>query len=276
MSIKTEIAEKFASLSSEKEIRAILNEIITALHDINNATVSSLVKEGAMSEERATNKVAQTDTLLKQIVDNIYENIKIDNLNKKAKAFDTLKAEKDALASKVERAKDMLAEKDAEIEKTKKATQNELKKKLQIGRDKVVAIAETSTALSGHLASPEAIGILNNIRDNVGLLTAEMVSLGLWDEDDIKPNVEPIIAKVAEPVADETDSTVVETPKKKTTRKTTKKIVAKPKVEEVADSLDDVDSLDDDISKKKVTKTVSEEESQISLLDVAEDNKQGE
>ena len=276
MSIKTEIAEKFASLSLEKEIRAFLNEIITALHDINNATVSSLVKEGAMSEERATNKVAQTDTLLKQIVDNIYENIKIDNLNKKAKAFDALKAEKDALASKVERAKDMLAEKDAEIEKTKKATQNELKKKLQIGRDKVVAIAETSTALSGHLASPEAIGILNNIRDNVGLLTAEMVSLGLWDEDDIKPNVEPIIAKVAEPVADETDSTVVETPKKKTTRKTTKKIAAKPKVEEAADSLDDVDSLDDDISKKKVTKTVSEEESQISLLDVAEDNKQGE
>ena len=76
MSIKTEISEKFASLSSEKEIRAFLNEIITALHDINNATVSSLVKDGAMSEERANNKGAQTDTLLKQIVDNIYENIK--------------------------------------------------------------------------------------------------------------------------------------------------------------------------------------------------------
>ena len=69
MSIKTELSEKFASLSSEKEIRAFLNEIITALHDINNATVSSLVKDGAMSEERAANKVAQTDTLLKQIVD---------------------------------------------------------------------------------------------------------------------------------------------------------------------------------------------------------------
>lgn len=276
MSIKTEISEKFASLSSEKEIRAFLNEIITVLHDINNATVSSLVKEGAMSEERAANKVAQTDTLLKQIVDNIYENIKIDNLNKKAKAFDALKAEKDVLASKVERAKDMLAEKDAEIEKTKKATQNELKKKLQIGRDRVVAIAETSTALGAHISSSEAIDILNNIKDNVGLLTAEMVSLGLWDEDDIKPNVEPIIEKVAEPVADETDSTVVEKPKKKTTRKTTKKVVAEPKVEEAADSLDDVDSLDDDIPKKKVTKTVSEEESQISLLDVAADNKQEE
>ena len=130
MSIKTEISEKFETLSSEKEIRVFLNEIITALHDINNATVSSLVKDGAMSEERAANKVAQTDTLLKQIVDNIYENIKIDNLNKKAKAYDALKTERDALASKVERAKDMLAEKDVEIEKTKKATQNELKKKL--------------------------------------------------------------------------------------------------------------------------------------------------
>ena len=275
MSIKTEISEKFASLSSEKEIRAFLNEIITALHDINNATVSSLVKDGAMSEERAANKVAQTDTLLKQIVDNIYENIKIDNLNKKAKAYDALKTERDALASKVERAKDMLAEKDVEIEKTKKATQNELKKKLQIGRDKVVAIAETSTALGSHISSSEAIDILNNIRDNVGLLTAEMISLGLWDEDDVKPNVEPIVVKVAEPVAETTDTVVEEKPKKKTTRKTTKK-VAEPKVEETTDSLDDVDSLDDDLTEKKEKKNDSEEESQISLLDVAEENKQEE
>ena len=275
MSIKTEISEKFASLSSEKEIRAFLNEIITALHDINNATVSSLVKDGAMSEERAANKVAQTDTLLKQIVDNIYENIKIDNLNKKAKAYDALKTERDALASKVERAKDMLAEKDVEIEKTKKATQNELKKKLQIGRDKVVAIAETSTALGSHISNSEAIDILNNIRDNVGLLTAEMISLGLWDEDDVKPNVEPIVVKVAEPVAETTDTVVEEKPKKKTTRKTTKK-VAEPKVEETTDSLDDVDSLDDDLTEKKEKKNVSEEESQISLLDVAEENKQEE
>ena len=275
MSIKTEISEKFETLSSEKEIRVFLNEIITALHDINNATVSSLVKDGAMSEERATNKVAQTDTLLKQIVDNIYENIKIDNLNKKAKAYDALKTERDALASKVERAKDMLAEKDVEIEKTKKATQNELKKKLQIGRDKVVAIAETSTALGSHISSSEAIDILNNIRDNVGLLTAEMISLGLWDEDDVKPNVEPIVVKVAEPVAETTDTVVEEKPKKKTTRKTTKK-VAEPKVEETTDSLDDVDSLDDDLTEKKEKKNVSEEESQISLLDVAEENKQEE
>lgn len=275
MSIKTEISEKFETLSSEKEIRVFLNEIITALHDINNATVSSLVKDGAMSEERAANKVAQTDTLLKQIVDNIYENIKIDNLNKKAKAYDALKTERDALASKVERAKDMLAEKDVEIEKTKKATQNELKKKLQIGRDKVVAIAETSTALGSHISSSEAIDILNNIRDNVGLLTAEMISLGLWDEDDVKPNVEPIVVKVAEPVAETTDTVVEEKPKKKTTRKTTKK-VAEPKVEETTDSLDDVDSLDDDLTEKKEKKNVSEEESQISLLDVAEDNKQEE
>lgn len=270
MSIKTEISEKFETLSSEKEIRVFLNEIITALHDINNATVSSLVKDGAMSEERAANKVAQTDTLLKQIVDNIYENIKIDNLNKKAKAYDALKTERDALASKVERAKDMLAEKDVEIEKTKKATQNELKKKLQIGRDKVVAIAETSTALGSHISSSEAIDILNNIRDNVGLLTAEMISLGLWDEDDVKPNVEPIVVKVAEPVAETTDTVVEEKPKKKTTRKTTKKVVEEPKVEEA------VDSLDDDLTEKKEKKNVSEEESQISLLDVAEENKQEE
>ena len=102
-----------------------------------------------------------------------------------------------------------------------------------------------------------------------------MVSLGLWDEDDVKPNVEPIAIKVAEPVVDDTNTTVVEKPKRKTTRKTTKK-VAETKVEEIDDSFDDVDSLDDHISEKKATKAVSEEESQISLLDVAEDKKQEE
>ena len=275
MSIRNEISERFATLSSEKEIKAFLNEIITALHDINNAAVSSLVKDGAMSEERANNKGSQTDTLLKQIVDNIYENIKIDNLHKKAKAYDALKTERDTLASKVERAKDMLAEKDAEIEKTKKATKNELKKKLQIGRDKVVAIAETSTALSTHISSSEAIDILNNIRDNVGLLTEEMVSLGLWDEDDVKPNIEPIVIKVAEPVSEPTDTAVEEKPKKKTTRKTTKKVVEEPKVDEITDS-QDVVSLDDDLTEKKDKKTVTEEESQISLSDIAEENKQEE
>ena len=275
MSIKVELLEKYESLSSEKEVKGFLNEVILALHEINNSSLESLLKNNVMSEERSNAKQEQTNSLLRQIVDNIYENIKIDNLNKKAKAYDALKTERDALASKVERAKDMLAEKDVEIEKTKKATQNELKKKLQIGRDKVVAIAETSTALGSHISSSEAIDILNNIRDNVGLLTAEMISLGLWDEDDVKPNVEPIVVKVAEPVAETTDTVVEEKPKKKTTRKTTKK-VAEPKVEETTDSLDDVDSLDDDLTEKKDKKTVSEEESQISLLDVAEDNKQEE
>ena len=274
MSIKIEISEKFAALSSEKEIKTFLNEIITALHDINNATFSSLVKSGAMSEERASNKRSQTDTLLKQIVDNIYENIRIDNLNKKARDYDALKVEKEALASKVEKAKEMLAEKDVEIEKARKSTRNELKKKLQIGRDKVIAIAETSTVLGEHMGSTEAIDILNNIRDNIGLLTDEMISLGLWDDDDVKPNVDPIVAKTVQSIVQSTETvTIEEKPKKKTTRKTTKKAVTAPKANKKTQSLDDIESLDE-LSAKKETTNVVDEKSQLSLLDVTENNKQ--
>ena len=46
------------------------------------------------------------------------------------------------------------------IEKTKKATHNSLKKKLQIGRDKIVAIAETSTVLGEYINDKESMNIL--------------------------------------------------------------------------------------------------------------------
>ena len=273
MSIKNEISEKFSTLSSEKEIRAFLNEIITALHDINNATVSSLVKNGAMADERASNKAAQTDMLLKQIVDNICDNIRIDNLNKKAKAYETIKAEKEALAFKVERAKEMLAEKDVEIEKARKTTRNEIKKKLQIGRDKVIAIAETSTVLGEHIGNAEAIDVLNNIRENIGLLTNEMILLGLWDEDDIKPNVEPIAVKTVQSAAQTTKSTNnEEKPKKKTARKTTKKAPTEPKITQKVPSTDIIESLDELSDEKEATSAV-EENSQISMLDETGDNK---
>lgn len=282
MSIKVEILEKFASLSSEKEIKSFLSEIILALHEINNVSLESMVKSGTMSQERSNAKQEETNALLKQIVDNIYENIKINNLAKKDKEYDALKKENEILASKVDRAIEMLKEKDVEIEKTKKATQTALKRKLQIGRDKIIAIAETSTVLGEHISDEESIGILNNIRENVGLLTEEMLSLGLWDEDETKPNVSPIVAKVAVPVSEPAkeeitaeeipaEVTVEEMPKKKTTKKTTKKVATKENVEEKADSLDDVDSLDDDLSAVNTTDT---EGTQLSLLDAGEDTKQ--
>ena len=282
MSIKVELLEKYASLSSEKDIKGFLNEVILALYEINNASLESLVKNGVMSEERLNAKQEQTNSLLKQIVDSIYENIKINNLAKKAKETETLKKENETLSGKVDRAIEMLKEKDIEIDKTKKATQNSLKKKLQIGRDKIIAIAETSTVLGEHINDEESIGILNNIRENVGLLTEEMLSLGLWDEDETKPNVSPIVAKIEVPVskpakeeitAEEIPAEVIveEKPKKKTTKKTTKMAVIEEKVEEKADSLDDVDSLDDDLSAINTTET---EETQLSLLDAGEDTKQ--
>ena len=272
--MKVEILEKFASLSSEKEIRTFLNEIILGLYEINNSTLESLVKSNVMSEERLNAKQEQTNLLLKQIVDNIYENIKINNLAKKAKETDTLKKENETLSGKVDRAIEMLKEKDNEIEKTKKATQNSMKKKLQIGRDKIIAIAETSKVLGEHISDEESIGILNNIRENVGLLTEEMLSLGLWDEDETKPNVSPIVAKVTVPVSEPKELpievTAKEKTKKKTTKKTTKKVPSTRKAEEEVDSFDDFDSLDDDLS--VVSKNVAED-GQLYLLDSGEDTK---
>lgn len=273
MSIKVEILEKFALLSSEKEIKSFLSEIILALHEINNVSLESMVKSGTMSQERSNAKQEETNALLKQIVDNIYENIKINNLAKKAKEYDALKKENEILASKVDRAIEMLKEKDVEIEKTKKATQTALKRKLQIGRDKIIAIAETSTILGEHINDEESIGILNNIRANVGLLTEEMLFLGLWDYDDIKPDVTPIAAKVvsepAEITVEETpkEVTTEDKPKKTTTKKTTKKVVTEKKTEEKTLSIDGASLWDDSSA---VNSTVTEE-TQLSLLDAGDD-----
>lgn len=293
MSIRTEILENFESLSSEKEMRAYLNEIITALHEINCSSLSSLLKEGALSDDRANSKQEQTDVLLKQIAENILENIRIMNLTKKAKAYEALKKENENLSSKIEKAKEIISEKEAEIEKAKKATRNDIKRKLQIGRDKIVAIANTSTALGECVDDAASIDILNNIRDNLGLLTEEMVALGLWGEEEEKPNVEPLVAKVkvisvkqhivtdAEPTVSETIDEIVEkTPKKKSTKKAPKKFPAEPKADEVVDTLDDFDSFEDNITDNQNVNETSEvqpiinEDTQISVFDVAEGKKQ--
>lgn len=270
MSIKNEISDVFATLSSEKEIKIFLNEIITALHDINSATIASLVKGGVLSEEQAKTKSEHTDMLLKQIVEAMCENIKIDNLNKKAKMVDLLKADNDNLTAKVERAKEMLAEKDIEIEKARKSTQNVLKKKLQIGRDKVMAIAETSTVLGEYVDTREAVDVLNNIRFNVGILTEEMVSLGLWDEDEVKPNVEPIVLNVSKTDKTTEGDVVPEKPKKKTTKKTSGKTTVAITKDETPEPPEDLVPADVPPVKKK-TKKAPKEELQLSLLDVEDD-----
>ncbi len=293
MSIRNDIVEKFESLSSEKEMRVYLNEIIAALHDIHCTTLSSLTNDGALSEDRANAKKEQTDALLRQSAENILENIRIVNLTKKAKAYEALKKENESLSSKVEKAKEIISEKEAEIEKAKKATRNDIKKKLQIGRDRIVAIANTSTALGECVDDAASIDILNNIRDNVGLLTEEMVALGLWGEEEEKPNVEPLVAKVkvisvkqhivtdAEPTVSETiDEIVKKTPKKKSTKKAPKKFPAEPKADEVVDTLDDFDSFEDNITDNQNVNETSEvqpiinEDTQISVFDVAEGKKQ--
>ena len=293
MSIRNDIVEKFESLSSEKEMRVYLNEIIAALHDIHCTTLSSLTNDGALSEDRANTKKEQTDALLRQSAENILENIRIVNLTKKAKAYEALKKENESLLSKVEKAKEIISEKEAEIEKAKKATRNDIKRKLQIGRDRIVAIANTSTALGECVDDAASIDILNNIRENVGLLTEEMVAQGLWGEDEEKPNVEPLVAKVKvvpveQNIVSDAESTVTETieeiveeqPKKKSPKKSKKKSPVEPKVDEAVDTFDDFDSFEKNITDKQNVGDTAEvqtdvkEDTQISVFDVAEGKKQ--
>ena len=80
MSIKVELLEKFALLSSEEEIKSFLEDIILVLYEINNSSHELLVKNNVMSEENSDVKQEKTNLLLRQGIDNIYENIKTNTL----------------------------------------------------------------------------------------------------------------------------------------------------------------------------------------------------
>ena len=211
--------DEFKKMSNEKEVSVFLNEIVTVLHDINTTYSVSLVEDGVLTKERVSARDTATDNFLKQVVENIRENIKFATLSKKAKEIEVLKAERDNLKSKVERAQQIIDETKKEMEKSKKATVNDIKRKLQIGRDRIIAIAETSNSLgkqinkSGEL--PQMIDTLNNIRESIEILTNELLDVGLWDSDEMRPNTLPIIVEVP-----------IETPKKKpAARKSAKKNV---------------------------------------------------
>lgn len=117
------------------------------------------------------------------------------NLNT-ATDISKLTEERNKLQDKVNRAQELIDEAQKEVTKVKKATTNEIKRKLQITRDRLVAISSTvhivGTQINESKSAETTIDTLNNITASIGIVTDELVSLGLWDNDDVKPELQPI------------------------------------------------------------------------------------
>ncbi len=115
----------------------------------------------------------------------------------KADVISQLTAEKDNLQSKVSRATELIEEAKNDAVRVKKATIGETKKKLQITRDRIVAIASTSTVLGMQINQADdksvMIDTLNNIIASVGIVTGELSDIGLWDSDEDKPVITPVV-----------------------------------------------------------------------------------
>lgn len=101
--------------------------------------------------------------------------------------------ERDKLQEKVDMAQKLIDEAHAEAAKTNKATTNDIKRKLQIVRDRVVAISSTTQVLFTQISESKderaIIDTLNNLVLNIGIITAEMTCLGLWDTSENKPEL---------------------------------------------------------------------------------------
>jgi len=115
----------------------------------------------------------------------------------KADVVSQLTAERDNLQSKVNLAMELIEEAKNDTLKVKKATICETKKKLQITRDRIVAIASTSTVLGMQINQTDdksvMIDTINNIIASIGIVTGELSDLGLWDSDEDKPVIKPVV-----------------------------------------------------------------------------------
>lgn len=114
----------------------------------------------------------------------------------KVDVISQLTAERDNLQGKVNRAAELIDEAKKESAKIKKATISETKNKLQIARDRIVAIASTSNILGIQINQTDdksiMIDTLNNIIASVEIITGELSNAGLWDSDEDKPVITPV------------------------------------------------------------------------------------
>lgn len=117
----------------------------------------------------------------------------------KTSTISQLMVERDHLKNKVDRAAELIANAKNETAKTRKAATGEIKKKLQITRDRILAIDATSSALGKQINQEENQALmadtLNNIIASVKIIFEELSNAGLWDDDEARPMGEPVIVK---------------------------------------------------------------------------------
>lgn len=196
MAIRKILMDNFITVSDEKEMSIFLSEIITFLHDVNEQQIPDLVELQVYSREKAASRIKTADDLLRQALEITKENMKLLQLTKKAIEMNAIIAERDKLRASISRAQALINEAKLETEKAQRGAINKTKKQLQITRDRIVTVAETSQILGEQIVSAGNISTMidtvNNILANIGLVSDEMQSLGLWDEEDIKPKYNPI------------------------------------------------------------------------------------
>ena len=108
-------------------------------------------------------------------------------------AIANLKAECDALNSKVSRASALIKDAQNEAELSRKAAISDTRKKLQIVRDRLFAIISTAKALevqtNGQGEREVMSDMLNNIVASVDIIANELATAGLWDHSEGMPVV---------------------------------------------------------------------------------------
>lgn len=216
--IKKILLDEYNKIKSDAEISYFINDLSDVLNFINEEYLNKLVDHGLYSKEKAIQKNSITEKYLKQASDNVIENIKLSVICKKAVdgelikteidslkiekeklkiENDSLKIEKENLTNKVRKAQELINEAQIEVERTKKSTLNNIKKNMQISRDRIVAIANTTFTLGDQInnrSDAESMEVtLNNIVKSIGILTDEFSGAGLWDPDEYKPTIKPIL-----------------------------------------------------------------------------------
>lgn len=120
------------------------------------------------------------------------------NVNNEKKIIQLVQ-EKNKFEKQIERAKGLIEDANSEVVKAKKGTINEMKRKLQIARDRIVAISTTADALGKQINNSTEkkmmLTTLNNMISSTGIIYSELLSLGLWDEKEVKPDFTPMNVK---------------------------------------------------------------------------------
>lgn len=102
-----------------------------------------------------------------------------------------LRRSNEILEQKLLRAQGIIDDLKAEIPKSNKQTVCGLNRKLQITRDRLVAISRTTNVITNQtpqINENSSVRIaLDNIQESVTIIADEMEQLGLWEHDHIKP-----------------------------------------------------------------------------------------